>query len=92
MDLQQLRNCIDGIDKDILELFIKRMNVCRDIAEYKRLNNLPVLQSGREQQVIDRIRALTGDSELEAGTAALFTSIMDISKILQNRKTNMLRL
>ncbi|MCR5708353.1 MAG: chorismate mutase [Ruminococcus sp.] len=86
MDLQQLRNGIDDIDSEILGLFMKRMAVCRDVAEYKRLHNMPVFQGGREQQIIDRIRALTGDPELEAGTAALFTSIMDISKILQNRK------
>ena len=86
MDLQQLRNGIDDIDSEILGLFMKRMAVCRDVAEYKRLHNMPVFQGGREQQIIDRIRALTGAPELEAGTAALFTSIMDISKILQNRK------
>ena len=86
MDLQQLRDGIDVIDGEILGLFMKRMELCRDVAEYKRRHSMPVFQGGREQQVIDRIRALTGDPELEAGTAALFTSIMDISKILQNRK------
>ena len=86
MDLQQLRDGIDDIDSEILTLFMKRMAICRDVAEYKRQHSMPVFQGGREQQVIDRIRALTGDPELEAGTAALFTSIMDISKILQNRK------
>ena len=86
MDIQQLRDSIDDIDGEILKLFLKRMAVCRDVAEYKRQHNMQVFQGGREQQIIDRIRVLTGDKELEAGTAALFTSIMDISKILQNRK------
>ena len=86
MDLQQLREGIDEIDSSILELFLKRMELCCGVAEYKKQHNMPVFQGGREKQVIDRIRALTGDSELEAGTAALFTSIMDISKILQNRR------
>ena len=86
MDLQQLRDGIDDIDSGILELFKKRMELCRGVAEYKRQHNMPVFQGGREQQIIDRIREQTADSELEAGTAALFTSIMDISKILQNRR------
>lgn len=86
MDLNHLRNNIDDIDKQILELFMKRMELCKSVADYKIANNLPVFQGGREQQVIDRIKSLTNDKELESGTAALFTTIMDISKILQNRK------
>lgn len=86
MDLNQLRNNIDDIDKQILELFMKRMELCKGVADYKIANNLPVFQGGREKQVIERIKSLTNDKELESGTAALFTTIMDISKILQNRK------
>lgn len=85
MDLQQLRDKIDDTDREILSLFMKRMELCKGVADYKKLHNMPVFQEGREQQVIDRIKALTGDPELENGTAALFTTIMDISKILQNR-------
>lgn len=85
MDLQQLRSKIDETDSEILSLFMKRMELCRGVADYKKLNKMPVFQGGREQQVIDRIKKLTGDTELENGTAALFTTIMDISKILQNR-------
>lgn len=86
MDLKQLRDGIDDIDEEILSLFLKRMKLCRDVAEYKRIHALPVFQGGREQEVIDHIKALTRDPQLENGTAALFTTIMDISKHLQNRK------
>ena len=85
MDLKQLRDNIDDIDSRILSLFLQRMQVCRDVAEYKSINNLPVFQGGREEQVINRIKQLTNDVNLENGTAALFTTIMDISKHLQNQ-------
>lgn len=88
MDLKELRNGIDRIDAEILSLFMQRMDLCKGVADYKKEHNLPVFQGGREQEVIDRIKALTNDKDLEAGTSALFTSIMDISKILQNRKIN----
>lgn len=84
-ELRKLRDGIDDIDKDILSLFMKRMELCKGVADYKKANNMPVFQGGREQQVIDRIKELTADKRLENGTAALFTTIMDISKILQNR-------
>lgn len=85
MDLQQLRSGIDDIDAKILDLFMQRMELCKGVADYKKLHNMPVFQGGREQQVIDRIKELTANKDLETGTAALFTAIMDISKILQNR-------
>ena len=71
----------DDIDKEILALFMKRMELCKGVADYKKANNMPVFQGGREQEVIDRIKSLTADKRLENGTAALFTTIMDISKI-----------
>lgn len=86
MDLQELRNNIDVTDEKILSLFMERMELCKGVADYKKQHNMPVFQGGREKQVIDRIKALTGDPALENGTAALFTTIMDISKLLQNRK------
>lgn len=86
MDLQELRNNIDVTDEKILSLFMERMELCKGVADYKKQHNMPVFQGGREKQVIDRIKSLTGDPALENGTAALFTTIMDISKLLQNRK------
>ncbi|MCR4795883.1 MAG: chorismate mutase [Ruminococcus sp.] len=85
MDLKQLRDGIDNVDSEILSLFMKRMELCRGVADYKKEHNMPVFQGGREQQIIDRIVELTNDKNLEKGTSALFTTIMDISKILQNR-------
>ena len=85
MDLKQLRDGIDDVDSEILSLFMKRMELCRGVADYKKEHNMPVFQGGREQQIIDRIVELTADKNLEKGTSALFTTIMDISKILQNR-------
>lgn len=85
MDLKQLRDGIDDIDSEILKLFMERMKLCKGVADYKKEHAMPVFQGGREQQIIDRITELTADKRLEKGTAALFTTIMDISKILQNR-------
>lgn len=86
MNLNELRNNIDSIDEQILSLFMKRMELCKGVAAYKKEHNLPVFQGDREKQLIERIKSLTGDKELENGTAALFTTIIDISKILQNKK------
>ncbi|MBP1560336.1 MAG: chorismate mutase [Oscillospiraceae bacterium] len=83
MDLIELRNQIDEIDSEILKLFSRRMDICRDVAEYKKQNDLPVMQGGREQQIIERVRSNSPDS-LKDGAAMLFQNIMDISKCIQN--------
>lgn len=83
MDLTDLRAEIDNIDSEILDLFIKRMDVCRQVGEYKKVNKIPVMQGNREQEIIDRIKR-SSPNGLEDGAALLFQNIMDISKSLQN--------
>lgn len=83
MKLTELRSQIDEIDNEILKLFLKRMNICRDVAEYKKVNNLSVMQGGREQQIIERIRNNSPEG-LKDGATMLFRNIMDISKCIQN--------
>lgn len=85
MDLKELRNQIDDIDSEILKLFSKRMEVCRGVAEYKKEHDLPVMQGGREKQVLERVRA-NAPENLRDGAAMLFQNIMDISKCLQNEE------
>lgn len=50
--LEELRDLIDSIDKDLLNLFAKRMEVAKEIGQYKKDNNITILQSGRWQDVV----------------------------------------
>lgn len=86
MDLNELRNNIDCIDSQILDLFEKRMELCKNVAIYKKENNLPVFQKEREAKIIEKIRDKTKNPDLKDGASALFTSIMDISKYLQQQE------
>ncbi len=82
MELDELRKGINEIDAQIEELFRQRMELCISVAEYKQKNNLPVFQGGREQEILDRVKAHMPDW-LEGGGSLLFTTLMDISKTLQ---------
>lgn len=83
MDLNELRKQIDDTDSKILKLFSHRMNICRDVAEYKKINKLPVMQGGREKQIIEKIRG-EAPAGIKDGAVMLFQNIMDISKSIQN--------
>ena len=54
--LEELRDTIDAIDKDLLNLIAKRMEIAKEIGQYKKENNITILQSGRWQDLVkDRI-------------------------------------
>jgi chorismate mutase/prephenate dehydratase len=83
MDLQELRRNIDAIDEQILELFSRRMEIVSGIASYKKENGLPVFQSNREAEIIERVRD-NAPKGLENASETLFLDLMDVSKAIQN--------
>ena len=82
MTLDELRGQINDIDDQMLELFVKRMDICYRVAEYKIENNLAVFHADREKQIIDRVRSAVSE-DMANPAEVLFTNIMDISKCKQ---------
>lgn len=85
MNLDEIREHIDSVDKKILELFTERMELCGQVAEYKAKNDMPVFQGGREKQVLDNIAAQS-PAHLVSASRLLFSQIMEISKCMQQEK------
>lgn len=85
MDLLELRNELDGIDKRIVELYEKRMNVCGQVAEYKIETGKRVFDKEREKQKLEAVRALTHNEFNAYGVTELFEQIMAMSRKLQYR-------
>ena len=83
--LDQYRQQIDAIDAELVQLFLKRMVVTQKVGEYKKEQGLPVLDSQREKQVIAAKTALTPDPAAKADVAALYESIMAISRKQQRK-------
>lgn len=83
-DIQDLRNNIDVIDKEITSLFLERMKLCRAVGEYKAENGLAILDTKREKELLQD--KLTGvDEPSKEGLQRLFQCIMDISKDEQKK-------
>ena len=81
MNLNDIRKEIDAIDKEILSLFIKRMECAKKIALIKERDNIPIVNEAREEEVLKNMAADTHDFKEE--TIELFSKIMDISKKVQ---------
>ena len=82
-ELENLREKIDAIDKEMIALFEKRMDVVADIAAYKIKNNLPVLNQNREDIVISKVKAIVKNKDYTDSAADLIKDIMEISKKYQ---------
>lgn len=63
--LTQFREQIDRIDAEIVRLLAQRFEVVRGVGEYKKQNNLPPLQPGRWQEVLESKRALARESGID---------------------------
>lgn len=85
MELQDLRNEIDTIDRELVDLFLRRMNIAAEVAEYKKANDLPVLDASRERALLDKVSELSGE-EFEAYTRTLYATILDLSRSYQHHK------
>lgn len=83
MDLSLLREELDEIDKNIVTLYEKRMDVCAQVAAYKIENGKRVFDKEREQKKLDSVSALTHNAFNARGVRDLFEQIMAISRKLQ---------
>lgn len=82
MDLNQLRAKIDEIDAQMTSLFQQRMDVVSQVAEYKKQNNLPVLDATRERDKLNAI-AESVRPEMDNYVRSLYSMIFELSRNYQ---------
>ncbi len=82
MEIQELRREIDEIDSQLVELYGRRMETAARIGEIKREKGLPVLDTERERNLLNRVGDLAG-AENASGVRALFSMLMAQSRSRQ---------
>ena len=83
MDLAELRNRLDDIDRQIVELYEQRMEICGEVAAYKLETGKRVFDKEREQQKLSAVSAMTHNALNAQGIRELYEQIMAISRKLQ---------
>ncbi|WP_454969934.1 bifunctional chorismate mutase/prephenate dehydratase [Eubacterium sp.] len=83
MDLLELRNEIDKLDDELIPLLLKRMDISRQVAEYKVQNGIPVLNEQRELEILEDVASKCGEQGEVIKT--VFSAIMDASRALQHK-------
>lgn len=95
--LENARKEINEIDRKMAELFEKRMEAVRTVAEYKAKKGLEVLDSSRERQVIERGNELIQNEELRPYYTKFIKDCMALSReyqgeLLRSVKDEVIRL
>ena len=82
-EILDMRNEIDMVDRQLVELFEKRMKLVMKIAEYKKQNDINVKDTKREEEVIQKCIEALENKNLEASVVQMMNMIMNISRQLQ---------
>ncbi len=84
--LELLRDEIDGIDRDIVSLLARRLDVVEKVVSLKKSNNLPVYHPAREEYLISNRRSQSREAGLNPDfVEEIFRSIIRQSRIKQSR-------
>ncbi len=83
--LQEARAIISQVDAEMAELFVRRMEAARMVAEYKQQRGLPIFDGAREQEVLEKGAARVSDPVLREHYVRFLQNNMDVSKAYQRR-------
>lgn len=85
LDLENIREQIDTIDRKLVDLFEERMDLCRKVAAYKIETGKKVLDMQRERDKLAAVSAMVQAPENTHAINDLFAQIMANSRKMQYR-------
>lgn len=85
MDLQEIRGQLDRIDKEIVGLFEKRMELCARVAEFKVRTGKAVYDPKREKEKIASVEEMVDGGFMKQAVGELFLQMMTLSRRYQYR-------
>jgi chorismate mutase len=84
MDLDELRDEIRSIDREIVELIAQRTYVADTIAQVKDERGLPTTDEAQEQTVMDRAGENAEQFEVDSNLVkAIFRLLIELNKVEQ---------
>ena len=82
-NLEKARLIINEVDKEMIELFKKRMEAAKMVAEFKKENNKPIFDKKREEELIKRNISCLDDEALEKYYKIFIEGVLEASKTYQ---------
>ena len=86
MSLEELRKDVDNIDNKMIGLLSKRKSTVKKISEIKKQKNTPIIDEGREQEIISSIKKLAKEKGLDENfIGSVYEIIINNSRNEQER-------
>ena len=82
-ELQEARREIDRVDRQMAQLFCRRMAAVRQVARYKARCGMAILDTGREEEVLAHNLAQLPDPQLAPYYEEYLRSQMELSRRYQ---------
>ena len=82
-ELDVLRKDIDRLDKEIADLLLARFAVVKEIGAVKKRDGIPVTNAGREEVVIQRVRACATELAEKDALESVYRAVIEASKKLE---------
>ena len=83
-ELEKCRVEIDEIDRKIIELYEKRMNIVKKVTQYKIENSMPVLDSNKESKMLEKNLNLINELEFKKYYPSVLNGFLKASKDMQS--------
>ncbi|MEE8808583.1 MAG: chorismate mutase [Lactimicrobium sp.] len=83
--LKDARSRIDAIDAQMADLFAQRFAAVRDVIDYKIENRLPILDSGREKEILEKNVSRISDDDIRPYFRRWYQELMELSKEYQKQ-------
>ena len=87
-DIKDLRKEINEIDKEMADLFEKRMDLAKEVALYKKERSLAIYDEARENEIINKNKEFIKDDEIKEYYVNFIKDTMNISKSYQEKIVN----
>ena len=81
--LSVAREKINSVDSEMAELFCKRLEAVKEVAEYKAEHALPILDASREAEIIEKNASIIKNAEYKAHYINFLKNNMQISRSYQ---------
>ena len=79
----ELRESIDEIDAQILDLINRRLQVVMEIGKIKSQNGVPIIDNGRENLLIKRLLSLNSGPIDKEALRRIFNEIIGVCRDIQ---------
>ena len=87
MDINDYREQIDHLDRELLRIFNERANLALKIGEIKKTLDRPVYDPSREKRIFDAMTASNPGPLDDNAIIRLFERVIDESRTLERIKT-----